>query len=96
MQTVPDEYTKLRNDLVANDTSRRYGNTTELSEDEQKIDHVLRELIQKETEEFIKSGRSISEINFIHAKEHIDQSPVYRIIRKMPKGNKFLFEMLQF
>lgn len=82
-----DSYLKRRRDVFESETNQRLGADEELTEDEERVNHYLMQLKEAEiavaTEPF---GNFWPSVHFFHAKPHIEQSPVFKIIKRMPKG----------
>lgn len=57
-----------------------------LDQDEEKVNKYLLNLKKEELKKERLDGRSLQEDIFMDVKDKIEQNPVFKIIRKMPKG----------
>lgn len=73
---------RKREALIRLEASRRTGGNITLNEREKLLDSKLQKLKQHD----IEAGPFPPSIHFFKAKRFIDQSPVFRLIQKMPKG----------
>jgi len=88
--TNKDEYLEMRQNLLDQERQMRVGGKVELSDSELHVNAILMKLKGKELE---VARRNITcfppALHFFRAKELIDDSEVFKIIRAMPKGNVF-------
>ncbi|TRY54540.1 hypothetical protein DNTS_033404, partial [Danionella cerebrum] len=71
-----------RDALIALEASRRTGGNITLNEKEKMLDAKLQQLKQHD----MNPGQFPPSLHFFKAKHLIDQSPVFKLIQKMPKG----------
>lgn len=77
---VPDP--KKRDTLIKLEELRRTGGGVELNEREKLLDAKLEKLKEHE----MKAGPFLPSMHFFKAKPLIDQSPIFSLLQKMPKG----------
>lgn len=85
-QSKSVDYMTERKDLIAKDTVNRTGQNIVLTDAEKKANKILMGWKLKEMNEAFASGVFIGSESFITAKPKIEQSQVFKIIKKMPKG----------
>ena len=83
---VEDDYMLMREKLIKADTKRLVGENLVLNEAEEKVSTFLTQKKQEELDAVVKNGISLQEINFLYARDRIEESEVYKIIQLMPKG----------
>lgn len=83
---LPPDYLSKRENLIRLDSQHRLGNDVQLSENEEKVDKLLLALKKKELDLAFATDKSLQERNFILARDDIEKSDVFKIIREMPKG----------
>jgi len=87
LPTTKDEYLEMREELLDKEYQMRIGGTVNLSDAELRVNTILMNFKRKELE---IARRNITNfppaVHFFRAKELIDKSEVFRIIRSMPKG----------
>ena len=87
LPTTKDEYLEMREELLDKEYQMRIGGTVNLSDAELRVNTILMNFKCKELE---IARRNITNfppaVHFFRAKELIDKSEVFRIIRSMPKG----------
>lgn len=81
-----DDYMFMREKLIKTDAKRLVGEDLILNEAEEKVSTFLIQKKQEELDEEAKNGISLQEINFLYARDQIEESEVYKIIQLMPKG----------
>ena len=73
------------------ENSSKTGYKIKLSADEVKVNGYLMQLKQKEYDiGRAPNGIFPPKLHFFHAKNYIDKSPVFDVIKKMPKGEIYL------
>jgi len=80
------DYLNKRANLLEEDNRHQIGNDIILSDNENKVDQLLRRMKQKELDVSFNTSRSLQEINFLLAEEEISKSDVFKFIQKIPKG----------
>lgn len=73
---------RKREDLINQEKSRRTGGDIQLNKDEKLLDAKLQKLKQHELE----TGQFPPSMHFFKAKPLIEQSPIFGLLQKMPKG----------
>jgi len=90
IRTLPitkDEYTEMRERLLGKEYQMRTGGTVNLSDAELRVNTILMDFKRKELEIARRNVTNFPPaVHFFRAKELIDDSEVFRIIRSMPKG----------
>lgn len=81
-----DDYMFMREKLIKTDAKRLVGEDLILNEAEEKVSTFLIQKKQEELDEEAKNGISLQEINFLYARDQIEESEVYKIIQLMRKG----------
>ena len=81
-----DDYMLMREKLIKAESKRLVGQDLVLNEAEEKVSTFLIQKKQEELDAEVKSGISLQEINFLYARDRIEESEVYKIIQLMPKG----------
>ena len=81
-----DDYMFMREKLIKTDAKRLVGEDLILNEAEEKVSTFLIQKKQEELDEEAKNGISLQEINFLFARDQIEESEIYKIIQLMPKG----------
>jgi len=84
--SVLTDYLKKRELFVEKDRNGRIGSDVILNAKEELANEILDKHIREELKTMVEKVHGISEVNFLTAKKQIDQSEVFKIIRKMPKG----------
>ena len=80
------DYLAERQKIIAEDAAQRTGQQIILTDREKKANDILMAWKRKELDAAFTSGKFIGAESFITTKTKIDQSKVFQIIRKMPKG----------
>ena len=93
-RNAANDYMSNRKVLLEKDTVNRTGYRLVLSDNEKKANAILMAWKHKELSAAFKSAEFIGAESFITAKSKIEQSQVYKIIKKMPKGSISLFAIL--
>ncbi|XP_033208738.1 adenosine deaminase 2-like [Belonocnema kinseyi] len=84
---VDDYYWKLRADLLQSEESIAFGGDLHLDENEICANHILMCAKYKEIDEaFYNQREFLPRANFLTVQKKIEQSDVFKIIQKMPKG----------
>ena len=81
-----DDYMFMREKLIKTDAKRLVGEDLILNEAEEKVSTFLIQKKQEELDAEAKNGISLQEINFLFARDQIEESEIYKIIQLMPKG----------
>ena len=81
-----NDYMSDRKSLLKKDTVNRTGNRLVLSDNEKKANKILMAWKHKELSSAFATAEFIGAESFITAKPKIEQSQVFKIIKKMPKG----------
>ena len=81
-----NDYMSDRQTLLKKDTVNRTGNRLVLSDNEKKANKILMAWKHKELSSAFATAEFIGAESFITAKPKIEQSQVFKIIKKMPKG----------
>ena len=90
---TPDDYLNQRNDLLCKDKATRTGGSIELSDAEKLVNKSLMELKNKEIQAGLQNISTFPpSLHFFEAKKLIDVSEVFKIIRKMPKGLRLMYD----
>eukprot|EP01080_Neovahlkampfia_damariscottae_P012692 gene12692-6586_t len=79
-----EEFLKQRQQLIDENSKLRFDHDVQLSEKEQKVNTLLKELVKKEVEEQKKTGKFTS--GFYERQPTVENSKLYKILKKMPKG----------
>ena len=81
-----NEYLKLRENVLQKENSSKTGDKVVLNSAEQKVNAFLMQLKAKEyTMARAPNGVFPPKMHFFHAKEYIDKSPIFDIIKKCQK-----------
>ncbi|NWY75145.1 ADA2 deaminase, partial [Erithacus rubecula] len=83
---LPSPLWKDRDSLMQEEKSHQTGGNLVLSRQEQLLSTKLVNLKKKEVETAITTGQFPPSMHFFRAKSLIDQSPVFSILQRMPKG----------
>ena len=81
-----DAYMRLRNSLFSEENSTRTGFGIHLSAKEMVVNKHLMELKQKEISFGLENGTYYPSLHFFHAKQYIQKSEIFNIIKTLPKG----------
>ena len=82
-----ETYLKRRTEIVNEELKRMTGGSLSLNKNEQKVNTYLMKLKQAEFEVARgPKGKFWPSEHFFYAKEEIEESPVFKIIQQMPKG----------
>uniref|UniRef100_A0AAR2JXZ4 adenosine deaminase n=1 Tax=Pygocentrus nattereri TaxID=42514 RepID=A0AAR2JXZ4_PYGNA len=79
-RSIPDPY--QRELMLQEEASQQVGGRVELSAAEQRLDSFLRKLKEQE----MVASPFPPAMHFFRAKPHIQKSPVFKVLQKMPKG----------
>ncbi len=85
-KTTMDDYLKQRHLLIAKDAKNRTGQNIVLTDSEKKANDIIMSFKRKELLSDFASQQTLSAQSFITAKPKIEESNVFKIIQKMPKG----------
>ena len=81
------EYLKQRKVVINNEEKEKTGGSLSLNKDEQKVNKYLMKVKLAEFEAARQPGGTFwPSVHFFQAKEHIEESVVFKLIKKMPKG----------
>ena len=83
------DYLAERKILMDKDTVNRTGQSLVLSDNEKRANAILMGWKRKELDSAFATSQFIGAESFITAKSKIEQSQVFKIIKKMPKGKGF-------
>lgn len=83
---LPSPLWKDRDSLMQEEKAHRTGGKLVLSKQEQQLSTKLVNLKKKEVETAISTGQFPPSMHFFRAKSLIDQSMVFSILKRMPKG----------
>lgn len=83
---LPSPLWKDRDFLMQEEKSYQTGGNLVLSRQEQQLSTKLVNLKKKEVERAISTGQFPPSMHFFQAKSLIDQSAVFSILKRMPKG----------
>ncbi|XP_041111358.1 adenosine deaminase 2-like isoform X2 [Polyodon spathula] len=78
--------TSLREQLMQHEESQRTGGSLLLTGTEVQVSSLLRSLMEQELEAWQRSGKFPPAMHFFRARKLIEQSPVFKLIQRMPKG----------
>ena len=83
-----DSYMEQRNRIQLTEQHETIGGHIVLTSDEQKIDAILLQAKQREINQSLDNGMPFAVgNNFLLSRDQYEQSDVFKIIKKMPKGN---------
>ena len=89
MLPIRDEYLEIREKLLGKEYQMQIGGRMNLSDAELRVNALLMDFKRKELE---IARRNVSNfppaVHFFRAKELIDESEVFKIIRSIPKGRR--------
>ncbi|NWT94541.1 ADA2 deaminase, partial [Urocynchramus pylzowi] len=83
---LPSPLWKDRDALMQEEKAHQTGGNLVLSRQEQQLSTKLLNLKKKEVETAMTTGQFPPSMHFFRAKSLIDQSPVFSILKRMPKG----------
>lgn len=83
---LPSPLWKDRDSLMQQEKAHQTGGNLVLSRQEQQLSTMLVNLKKKEVEAAITTGQFPPSMHFFRAKSLIDQSKVFSILKRMPKG----------
>ncbi|CAH1155578.1 unnamed protein product [Phaedon cochleariae] len=85
--TTTEEYWKNRAILMKKDRRHALGSSLKLTKEEQKVNGILMNYKLREFDEGFQNPESfLAAKHFFEAKEGIEQSKVFKLIKKIPKG----------
>jgi adenosine deaminase CECR1 len=82
----PENYDQRRHAILRAQRERRFCAGVELNADEKAVDAYLESLRNAETAPYMTNGQFPPARHFSDVKTEIERSPVFPILRKMPKG----------
>lgn len=81
IKSIPDPH--QREKILQQETSEKVGGRVELTPAERKLDSLLHKLKEKE----MQDRYFLPAMHFFKAKPYIEKSQVFKLLKKMPKGN---------
>jgi hypothetical protein len=83
------QYEEIRRDFMEKHLSRALGADVELNEEEQQLNTIIMDLKREELARGFQNPFNFTPSrHFFEVYKEIEQSPLFKIIQKMPKGGK--------